>query len=154
MNLEELQIKIGIELKELNKQLKKASDDINEHIGPKATKKMMSENNKAIKRGLDEIRKLKVYNYTFKSDKAKKPHVGVIAQDLKKIFPNAVTNGYDGFLKMRTEDIFYAMINAIKELDIKTIARQKKIKELKRKNQEMDKIIAELKQSVTKLEEY
>lgn len=39
MNLEELQIKIGIELKELNKQLKQASDDINKTLGPKATKK-------------------------------------------------------------------------------------------------------------------
>ena len=62
MNLEELQIKIGIELKELNKQLKKASDDINEYIGPKATKKMMSDNNKAIKRGLDEISRTTKYS--------------------------------------------------------------------------------------------
>ena len=62
MNLEELQIKIGIELKELNKQLKKASDDINEYLGPKATKKMMADNNKAIKRGLDEIRRTTKYS--------------------------------------------------------------------------------------------
>lgn len=57
MNLEELQIKIGIELKELNKQLKKASDDINEYIGPKATKKMMTDNNKVIKDGFKIMEK-------------------------------------------------------------------------------------------------
>ena len=57
MNLEELQIKIGIELKELNKQLKKASDDINEYIGPKATKKMMQDNNKVVKDGFKDMEK-------------------------------------------------------------------------------------------------
>ena len=57
MNLEELQIKIGIELKELNKQLKKASDDINKTLGPKATKKMMADNNKVIKDGFKEMEK-------------------------------------------------------------------------------------------------
>lgn len=57
MNLEELQIKIGIELKELNKQLKKASDDINNILGPKATKKMMSDNNKVIKDGFKVMEK-------------------------------------------------------------------------------------------------
>lgn len=57
MNLEELQIKIGIELKELNKQLKKASDDINKHIGPKATKKLMADNNKIVKDGFKDMEK-------------------------------------------------------------------------------------------------
>ena len=58
MNLEELQIKIGIELKELNKQLKKASDDINDVLGPKATKKMMTDNNKVIKDGFKDMGKV------------------------------------------------------------------------------------------------
>lgn len=57
MNLEELQIKIGIELKELNKQLKKASDDINDVLGPKATKKMMQDNNKVVKDGFKDMEK-------------------------------------------------------------------------------------------------
>ena len=57
MNLEELQIKIGIELKELNKQLKQASDDINKTLGPKATKKMMTDNNKVIKDGFKVMEK-------------------------------------------------------------------------------------------------
>jgi phage-related protein len=57
MNLEELQIKIGIELKELNKQLKQASDDINKTLGPKATKKMMADNNKVIKDGFKIMEK-------------------------------------------------------------------------------------------------
>ena len=37
--------------------------------------------------GLDKIKKLEVFNYTFKKDEAKTPHVGVIAQVLKKSIP-------------------------------------------------------------------
>ena len=47
--------------------------------------------------GLEKIRQLKVFNYTFKKDKSKTPHVGVIAQDLQKVFPDAVKKGTDGF---------------------------------------------------------
>ena len=81
--------------------------------------------------GLDKIRQLKVFNYTFKKDKKKVPHVGVIAQDLQKVFPNAVKKGVDGFLTIRMEDMFYAMINAIKELDSKISTLEKENKELK-----------------------
>jgi len=71
------------------------------------------------KTGLEKIRQLKVFNYTFKKDPKKTPRVGVIAQDLQKVFPNAVKKGRDGYLQIRMEDMFYAVINAIKELDAK-----------------------------------
>ena len=73
---------------------------------------------------------MKVFNYTYKKDETKTPHVGVIAQDLQKIFPNAVKKGADGFLTKRMEDMFYAVINAIKELDAKVLAQEKRINEL------------------------
>ncbi len=66
--------------------------------------------------GLDEINKLQVYNYTYKADKSQTPHVGVMAQDLKKVFPNAVKKGSDGYYRIRLEDMFYAMVNSVKEL--------------------------------------
>ena len=69
--------------------------------------------------GLDKIKQLKVFNYTFKSDKKKIPHVGVIAQDLQKVFPEAVKKGDDGYYSIRKEDIFYALVNAVKEIDTK-----------------------------------
>ena len=92
--------------------------------------------------GLEKIRALKVFNYTFKKDKKKTPHVGVMAQDLQKIFPDAVTKGKDGFLRIRMEDMFYAVINAIKELDAKVSAQDKKIKELEAR---IEKLEAKLK---------
>lgn len=88
--------------------------------------------------GLDKIRQLKVFNYTFKKDKAKEPHVGVIAQDLQKVFPNAVKKGADGFLTIRMEDMFYAVINAIKELDAKYQAQEKRIDALEKRIEKLE----------------
>ena len=88
--------------------------------------------------GLDKIRQLKVFNYTFKKDTTKTPHVGVIAQDLQKVFPNAVKKGADGFLTIRMEDMFYAVINAIKELDAKYQAQEKRINELEKRIEKLE----------------
>ena len=77
-------------------------------------KNIISENND----GLDKILKIQSYNFTYKNGE-NKPQVGVIAQELQKIFPNAVSKGKDGFLKIRTEDMFYALVNAIKTLAAK-----------------------------------
>ena len=72
------------------------------------------------------ILKLKIYDYKYKNDKSETPHVGVVAQDLKKVFPNAVRKNDDGYLEIRQEDMFYAMLNAIKDLD-KRITDQNEI---------------------------
>ena len=78
-----------------------------------------------------------MFNYTFKKDKNKTPHVGVIAQDLQKVFPDAVTKGEDGFLRIRLEDMFYAAINAIKELATRMDRNEQKIKQLEQENKEL-----------------
>ena len=83
-----------------------------------------------------------MFNYTFKKDTTKTPHVGVIAQDLQKVFPNAVKKGADGFLTIRMEDMFYAVINAIKELDSRMTALEKENKELKAR---LDRLEAKVK---------
>lgn len=67
--------------------------------------------------GLKEIMQVQVKNYTMKRDKKKEVIVGVIAQELQKIFPNSVSEGRDGFLRIKRDEIFYACINAIKELN-------------------------------------
>lgn len=74
----------------------------------------ISENND----GLDKILQLKPYNFTYKI-KPDAPQVGVIAQDLQKVFPNAVSKDEKGFLQIRLEDMFYALINSIKQLAAK-----------------------------------
>lgn len=88
--------------------------------------------------GLAKIKQLKVFNYVYKKDTTKTPHVGVIAQDLQKVFPNAVKKGTDGFLTIRMEDMFYAVINAIKELDAKYQAQEKRINELEKRIEKLE----------------
>ena len=98
--------------------------------------------------GLDKIKQLKVYNYTFKDDETKTPRVGVMAQDLQKVFPNAVTKGEDGFLRIRWEDMFYALINAVKELDLRITTEntelKKRVTELEKENKELEKRLSKL----------
>ncbi len=88
--------------------------------------------------GLAKLRQLKIYNYTFKKDKDKTPQVGVIAQDLQKVFPNAVKKAADGFLRIRLEDMFYAVINAIKELDTRVTRLEKENQMLKQQNKALE----------------
>lgn len=102
--------------------------------------------------GLAKIKQLKVFNYVYKKDTTKTPHVGVIAQDLQKVFPNAVKKGTDGFLTIRMEDMFYAVINAIKELDAKITALQKENQELKQLVKQVQEDNKRLDQRLQKLE--
>jgi Tfp pilus assembly protein PilE len=88
--------------------------------------------------GLAKLRQIKVFNYTFKKDPKKIPHVGVMAQDLQKIFPHAVKKGADGFLVIRMEDMFYAVINAIKELDTRVSKLEKENQELKARLEKLE----------------
>lgn len=71
--------------------------------------------------GLKELNQLKIYNYTFKNDKSKHSQIGVMAQDLQKVFPNSVFEGPDGYLRIRWDEMFFASLNAIKELDRKIV---------------------------------
>ena len=101
--------------------------------------------------GLDKIRQLKVFNYTFKKDEKKTPHVGVIAQDLQKVFPDAVKKGSDGFLRIRMEDMFFAVINAIKELDSRVTVLEKENKELKNQIKEQNSRLKALETKLNKI---
>lgn len=115
----------------------------------------ISENNS----GLKEILTLKPYEYIFKSDKKKTPQVGVIAQDLQKVFPNSVHQSEDGYLHIRWDEMFYAMINAIKTLDKKVVqiasditGMESDVNQLKSSHSKIQKQIASLNERATKLE--
>ena len=110
--------------------------------------------------GLDELKKLDFYHYTFKKDEAKTPMVGVMAQDLQKVFPDAVTKGEDGYLRIRLEDMFYAVINAVKELDSKISeileninGINSKIEKLEKENAELQKVNFDLLKTNSELQE-
>lgn len=101
--------------------------------------------------GLAEIKKLNVYNYTFKNDPNKLPHVGVIAQDLKMVFPNAVVKGDDGYYKIRWDEMLYAAINAVKELNTKVSKIANRIESDKNRVATLKKDNAQLNAQLDKL---
>ena len=117
--------------------------------------------------GLEKIRELKVYDFTFKNDKEKTPHVGVIAQDLQKVFPTAVTKDDEGYLRIRLDEMFYAMVNSIKQLDvivqnivedIKTVFSrldkyEEKIQQLEEENKLLKEQIQQMNKRLENLEE-
>jgi len=76
-------------------------------------------------RGLAEIVALDPYYYKFKEKNPLKlptgdTWVGPLAQEVLTLIPEAVETGTDGYYLVNNEPIFWAMINAIKELDRRT----------------------------------
>lgn len=76
-------------------------------------KENISENKAAI----EKLLLIMPYNYTFKADKNAKPQVGVIAQDLQKYFPESVAKDNKGYMNIRLDEMFFASINTLKNLD-------------------------------------
>lgn len=111
------------------------------------------------KGGLAELRQINIYNYTFKSDANKTPHVGVMAQDLKAIFPNAVTKDENGYYQIRWDEMLYAVINSIKTLNTKVekLASRvsnnvQRIAVLKKDNAQLEQQVEKLSNELTLLE--
>ena len=110
--------------------------------------------------GLKDLSELKIYDYYFKADKLKEKHVGVIAQDLKMIFPNAVTKNSDGYYKIRWDEMFYSAINSIKELNQKITSHIERLQndldriaKLKKENKKLENQLIELAAEIHKLEQ-
>lgn len=108
--------------------------------------------------GLNQLRKLKVYNFTFKNDKNKTPQVGVLAQELMKIFPTAVFQDENGYYKIRWDEMFFAVINSIKEIDKritavikKTVSIENQITKLESENVVLKNQVNTLTQRINKL---
>ncbi len=78
----------------------------------------LKENIVPSKHSLDDIRKVNIYNYNMKGDKNKTPHIGVIAQEHKKIFPHAVSKyPKSKYYTVSAEWMNFTAVNAVKEID-------------------------------------
>ena len=125
---------------------------INETASTLSSDRRLKNVGKAFVGGLEELKKLDLFHYTYKKDPVKTPHVGVMAQDLQKIFPNAVVKGDDGFLRIRMEDMFYAVINAVKELAANFDNHDERILKLEQENKQLQKTVELLEKRLEKLE--
>jgi hypothetical protein len=79
---------------------------------------------------IEKLLLLSPYNYTYKSDKSLTPQVGVMAQDLEKVFSTAVFEDKNGYKNIRWDEIFFTVINSVKSLDESVSAIDKDVKAL------------------------
>jgi len=72
---------------------------------------------------------------------SEKEEVGLIAQEVREIFPEAVSESKDGYLDFNMHSINVAFINAIKELNAENEYLQEKINKLESRLAEIEKIL-------------
>lgn len=93
--------------------------------------KRLKENIRPAKYGLNEVRKINIYNYNWKEGDTKTPQVGVIAQEVQKIIPESVhvdkDKEFGGYLTVDGSWFLYSMVNAIKDLDKQVLTIQNKL---------------------------
>jgi hypothetical protein len=70
--------------------------------------------------GLSAVLKIRPVRYRYKPDNAMgirdgEEHIGVVAQEVQKIIPEAVTENSKGYLLVNNDPVIWAMLNAIKE---------------------------------------
>jgi hypothetical protein len=74
----------------------------------------------AFSSGLSQVLKIKPVRYRYKEDNAMgirdtSEHIGLVAQEVQKVIPEAVTENNKGYLLVNNDPIIWTMLNAIKE---------------------------------------
>ena len=102
--------------------------------------------------GLPNLMKIKVYDYTFKSDANKKVLTGFIAQELYEIFPQAVSKPRDSN-EPAEKNPWMVDYGSVTPLIIKSVQEQQQIiDELKKSNDDLKNQNENLKERIIKLE--
>ena len=107
--------------------------------------------------GLDQILNIHPIRYRYKADNAMnirdtQEHVGLVAQDVQKLIPEAVTENSQGYLVVNNDPIIWAMLNAIKEQQQQIRTQQRQIREQSKQVRTQQRQIALLNGKVGVLE--
>ncbi|WP_374073330.1 tail fiber domain-containing protein [Bdellovibrio bacteriovorus] len=122
--------------------------------------------------GLNDLVQLDMIRFRYKQDNpigadTSKEFVGVLAQDVQKVIPEAVTQDpKTGFLSLNTTPIFWALVNAVKDLNKEVVelfntteshsrrlaSVENENARIKSENAAKDKEISELKARLEKIE--
>jgi len=92
---------------------------------------------------LDKIEHLRGVEFEYIDQKkyATGPKIGVIAQELLEVFPQMVSTGSDGYLKVDYSQLTGVLIQAVKEQRMELTAQQLEIEEIKsRMNKLQEKV--------------
>ncbi|KYG64793.1 hypothetical protein AZI86_11350 [Bdellovibrio bacteriovorus] len=94
---------------------------------------------------LNKITQLNGVTYNWKNPAADQDlQMGLIAQEVQKVFPEAVKENSDGFLSVSYSNLVAPIIQSIKELFSRSQEQEREIASLKEDNKEMKKALCEL----------
>jgi hypothetical protein len=95
--------------------------------------KRLKTNIETLGNALQAIDSMRGVRFEYKDQRkyAKGPKVGVIAQELMKVYPEMVTKGADGFFKVDYTQLTGVLIQAVKEQQQQMKQQQLEINELK-----------------------
>ena len=107
--------------------------------------------------GLKELLKINTYRFHYKQDNplnlpTDKAFQGVIAQELQKVMPEAVAKMPDGYLTVSTDPVFWATVNAVKELDTQNKQLKAEVEQLKAELAKQGKITESITTRLERLE--
>ncbi len=107
-------------------------------------------------RGLDAIDRLNPVYYNYKKDNpidlpSDEEYVGLIAQDVQKVIPEAVREFESGYLLVNNDPIIWTMLNAIKELRAEKEVTKVELDQAESELNEMKTRVAELESLLQKL---
>jgi hypothetical protein len=105
-------------------------------------------------KGLNEIAALQPILFKYKEGNARnlpfnQEQIGFVAQDVQKIFPEAITNADDGYLDFNIHAINVALVNAVKELKAENDQLKAENGLLKSKVEQIDSRLANIESLVS-----
>ena len=103
--------------------------------------------------GLDEIRKLRTVRFRYKADNplglsSTEENIGVVAQEVAALFPDAVKMGPMGYLELHVDPIHWAAVNAVKELADENTQLKKRLEKAEERAGRAEAEIAEIKKAI------
>jgi hypothetical protein len=108
-------------------------------------------------KGLESVMKINPIVYKYKVDNEKnlptdKEYVGLAAQEIEEVIPEAINKDDQGYLTVNNDPIIWTMLNAIKEIAADLLSYQEELDGLKKQNAELTLKLIELEDRLEKLE--
>jgi len=100
-------------------------------------------------RGLSAISRLNPVRYSYRPDNelqlpVAKRFVGLVAQEVQDVIPEAVEESRDGYLTVNNDPIIWAMLNAIKELKADKTALKDQVSDLTARLERMESMMGQV----------
>ena len=96
--------------------------------------------------GLDQVMQLRPIRYRYKPDNGmgirdREEHIGVVAQEIQRVIPEAVTENSRGYLLVNNDPVIWSMVNAIKEQQREIEQQQKLLRAQSAVNEQQAKLL-------------